>query len=116
MAYFGEARYFAIMALLASAPVAACVHKDTVLDCHIEGTKYLQTDLNDAELCARFLGQLGVPDDNVQSLTITVHERGIGVRVAMTTGKPVDMAIDIMDRGVRITDMDSLAQTVAGQL
>jgi hypothetical protein len=107
----------AVSALLLSAPATACARKDTVLDCHIEGIKYLGTDLNDGAVCARFVAGLGAAKARVASVHITVSKLGsITAQLFMMNGETKEMGMDVMDRPTRMSDLDQLAQAVAGQL
>jgi hypothetical protein len=117
MADRGNSVYLAITAMLLSAPATACAHKEPALDCHVEGIKYLNTDLDDRTVCARFVAGLGDAKARVTFVHIVVTQRGsITVELAMANGDALDMGMDIMDRPIRISDIDQLAQSVAGQL
>ena len=117
MANVGNSVYLGITAALLSVPTAACAHKESALDCHVKGIKYLNTDLDDAAVCNRFVAGLGAAKAQVSSVHIEVTERGaINVQYSMANGESQDLGMDIMDRPIRISDIDQLAQSVAGQL
>lgn len=102
--------------LSASAPVAACTHKEMTLDCQVEGAKYLNGDLNDSQLCARFIDGMGKAGEGVKNMHITISQRG-GISARWTTidGEARDIGVDVMDRALRLSDFDQLA-TAASQL
>ncbi len=109
--------YLVATALLLSAPATACAHKEPALNCHVEGIKYLNTDLNDSAVCDRLVAGLGPAKAQVTSVRIEVTQRGaINVQLSMDNGESQEMGLDIMDRPLRISDIDQLAQSVAGQL
>lgn len=117
MATIGNSYYLAATALLLTPSTAACAHKDTALDCHVEGIKYLGTDLRAGAVCDRFAAGLGAAQPRIAAMHIEATERGaINVRLSLKNGETRELGMDIMDRPLKLSDIDQLAQIVGGQL
>ena len=102
--------------LLMTFPNAACAHKELDLDCRVEGAKYLTSDLNEAQLCDRFVTMMGDNGQEVQQLHIVIRPVGsISVQWSLRSGDKRDIGLDVMDRGLKLSDLDRLAKD-AGQL
>lgn len=109
--------YLALSALALSAPVAACAHQGTDMDCQFIGSEHWVDDSSPDQLCARFMGQMGDAKGRVAQLTLTLSPRGsIRADIIDTDGRAHDLTRDVMDRPLRAQDLDKLAADVAALL
>ena len=106
----------AIAAAALSFSAAACAHKDMDLDCRVSGVKYMSGAVDEAALCDVFASGLGEARAQVTAIHIEMTQRGaINARISKADGESLDMGMDVMDRPIRLSDIETLAKALASQ-